>query len=376
MLSVLPSDDDDFVYVPARLDERYIEAVLSRALHRDVAIAACECTNLCTGRHGGVSNSGATVLQLSLQLPGGDLLDVVVKILSPDAVNLFKLDLRFDARIAEVHWATWWGKQDVSWVPVVYDTRADPRSREFWIIREYLPQVGWPDTPVHGRKAFVADPHRLRLLFKHAADLHAYSRLHMDELITLFPDDLPSASASATIAHVRTAMADAAFLDAIGVDAREREVIDDCCAAAGRIPSWVEAWDAVCVTADIAPDNVGIRRSGTTEEAVTFDWGSAYLGPMEAEIAVLLSRLDAVPQDTRDELVQYYLDRYAELTGRQIPLVPFVARMPWLNFLLHLGRIAGCVDRLRWVPYETRSRDYLRLCARLCTRLLEELPFG
>ena len=73
MLSVPPGADDDFVYVPARLDERYLEAILSRSLQREVTIGACECTNLCAVQHGGVSNSGATMLRLALELVGGQV---------------------------------------------------------------------------------------------------------------------------------------------------------------------------------------------------------------------------------------------------------------------------------------------------------------
>ncbi len=104
-------------------------------------------------------------------------------------------------------------------------------------------------------------------------------------------------------------------------------------------------------------------------------WSSTSLGPMEAEIAVLLGRIKAVPLETRQELVQYYLDRYAELTGRAIGPEPFVSRMPWLNFLSHLGHVGNCINRLRWVRFESRTRDYLHLCVRLCESLLAELPF-
>ena len=100
-------------------------------------------------------------------------MDVVAKILSPCAVNVFKPDCRFGSRTREVRWAAWWGRQDVTWAPVVYDTRADVRSREFWIIQEYFPQIGWPAPdhleakktfhPEHGRSTVEASTRAERL---------------------------------------------------------------------------------------------------------------------------------------------------------------------------------------------------------------------
>jgi len=137
-----PGNDDAFVYVPRGLNQQYLGAVMSRALTQEVSVSQCSAINLCAGNFGGVSNSGATVLRLSLKLSNGDTQDVVAKILSPAELNLFKIDHRFDAREAEIQWAGWWGRQGVPFVPKVYDTRANRVAREFWVIQEYFPQVG------------------------------------------------------------------------------------------------------------------------------------------------------------------------------------------------------------------------------------------
>jgi hypothetical protein len=118
VISVPHSTDDVFVHVPPRLDLPYLESAISRTLGRNVTICDCLAANLCVHHWGGVSNSGATILRLTLRLARGDALDVVAKILSPDAVNLFKVDCCFSSRLAEVTWAEWWGKQGVGWCPV------------------------------------------------------------------------------------------------------------------------------------------------------------------------------------------------------------------------------------------------------------------
>ena len=65
----LPNDSDAvFAHIPARLGVAYLESVLSRCTGRDVGIADCIVTNLCSEKWGGVSNSGATVI-LAAQRP-------------------------------------------------------------------------------------------------------------------------------------------------------------------------------------------------------------------------------------------------------------------------------------------------------------------
>ncbi len=370
LIRVACAEDQAFVYVPPRLDRPYLEDVLSAWLGRRVGIRRCRTTNLCALVWGGVSHSGATVLRLAVEFEDGDSLDVAAKILCPDSVNLFKLDRRFSGRLAEVAWAEWWGRQEVRWAPKVYATRADVAAREFWILQEYFPQVGWPETVSADSKCFTRD--RGLSLMSHAADVHAHSRARIGELAALFPDDWPGLTFLA--ADVAEAMADASFLAGLGVSDHERAVIDRCLQAVERRPGWVDEWELVCVTADIAPDNVGVRRVGTVEEVVTFDWGTASLAPMEAEIYVLLWRLKDGAEAEKADLVRFYLDEYAARTGRTIAHDRFMARVVWAQFIQHLGRIAGCVKGLRWVPGVTGPRDYIHVCVELCERLLPQLP--
>ena len=87
MISVAHSTDDVFVHVPPRLNVAYLEDVLSKKLERGVTVSDCTATNLCAHNWGGVSNSGATVLRLALDLAHGEHIDLVAKLLSPDVVN-------------------------------------------------------------------------------------------------------------------------------------------------------------------------------------------------------------------------------------------------------------------------------------------------
>jgi hypothetical protein len=202
--------------------------------------------------------------------------------------------------VAEIAWAKWWGEQGVPWVPRVYATRLDRTAREFWILQEYFPQVGWADAVLENAKLF--NNNRGRLLLNHAADLHAHSRERIDELLRLFPDDWPCVPSLVT--NVTEAVTDASFLASIGVSDHERTMIEHCCHAVERRPEWVDEWELVCVTADIAPDNVGVRRSGTVEELVTFDWSATGLAPMEAEIDVMLGRLRGDSQEEKEDLTR------------------------------------------------------------------------
>ncbi len=376
MISVPHSSDDVFVHVPPRLNLAYLAKALSRRLGRDITIADCATTNLCASNWGGVSCSGATVLRLSLTLDGGDTLDLVAKILSPDPVNLFKVDIRFSSRLAEVAWADWWGSQDVTWVPVIYDTRAEMRAREFWIIHEYFPQVGWPGfdaTKPKGPGHFSADTGRLRKLMRQVALLHAHSRPRIEELRGILPgDDGKDACPSQTLQSWLTqAVADSSFLSGIGVTDEERVSLDALGDALAHVPEWVEQWDVVCVTGDWAPDNLGIR-DGNDSEFVTFDWGTTRLAPMEEDIDVLLRRIKDVGSAQKENLLAHYLDIYADKTGRRIELAEFRARIPWARFFAHLRYLLGHIEALRWVPYQTRSREFVHLFTGYCKSLLEE----
>jgi hypothetical protein len=383
MISVPRSSDDVFVHVPPRLDPAYLADVLSRKLGRDVTIAGCATTNLCANNWFGVSCSGATVLRLSLTLDDGDTLDLVAKILSPDPVNLFKLDVRFSARLAEVAWAEWWGKQDVPWVPVTYDAHADVPAREFWIFQEYFPQVGWPGFDASKPKIpapYVSDDtDRLRTLMRQVALLHAYSRSRIDELrgIPSASNGIsPDACSSRTLqSMLEQAVADSSFLSEIGVTDEERASLDALADALAHVPEWVEQWDVVCVTGDWKQDNFGIR-DGNESELVIFDWGAARLAPMEDDINVLLRRVEDADTAHKDGLLAYYLDVYAEKTGRRIESTEFQARLPWSYLFAHLGYLLGHIEALRWVPHQSRSRDFVHLFTGLCKRLMGKLLEG
>jgi len=378
MISVPHSSDDVFVHVPPRLDLAYLADVLSEKLGRDITIAGCATTNLCANNWGGVSCSGATVLRLSLTLDGGDALDLGAKILSPDPVNLFKVDIRFSSRLAEVAWADWWGKQNVPWVAAIYDTRADMRAREFWIIQEYFPQVGWPGfdaTKPKGTGHFSVDTGRLRKLMRQVALVHAHSRPRIEELRGILPaSDAISVDAwsSRTLqSWLEHAVDDPSFLSEIGVTDEERASLDGFGEALAHVPAWVEQWGVVCVTGDWKQDNFGIR-DGNESELVTFDWGVAQLAPMEEDMDILLRRIKDVDSAQEDDLLAYYLDIYADKTGHRIEPAAFRARIPWARLFAHLGYLVGHIEALRWVPYQTRSREFVHLFTGLCKKLLEK----
>jgi hypothetical protein len=365
---------DVFVHVPSRLNLPYLEGVLSRARGRDVRIARCETTNLCGGKWR-VSNSGATVLRLGLTLSDGERLDLVAKFLSPDPLNLFKIDVRFSARLAEVAWAAWWAKHNVPWVPVTYDTRSDVPAREFWILHEYFPQVGWRGMAQKELRSDSPGADNLRCLLRQAAALHAHSRMRIDELRALFgagPEASAGARPSAVLRRrLMRAVEDAAFLSTIGVTDEERESVQVLCEALGDLPPWVEEWDEVCVTSDWAPDNFGIR-AGRPDELVTFDWGTARLAPMEDDINVIQLRLKGVEAEERRWLLSYYLEAYEAAGGRRIEIDEFQARLPWAWLLTHIRMIAEHIEALRWIPYQTLSRDKVHLFTGVCGKLLAQ----
>ena len=379
-ISVPRSADSAFIHVPPRLDVPYIEGVLRRRLGGDAKVSDCAVTNLCAKNWGGVSNSGATVLRLSLQLDDGKTIDLVAKILSPDSVNLFKIDRRFSSRLAEVAWAEWWGQQNVSWVPATYDTRADREAREFWIIQEYVGQVGWPGFDPgkpKGMGRFSADKDRLRGLLRQVAVLQAHSRLRIDELRSMFPvtdeASIDACPSQTLLSWLTQAAADASLLSQIGVTEGERAALDAFGETLGNVPAWVEQWDEVCVTADWGPDNFGIR-DGDDETPVTFDWGTTRIAPMEEDIDVLLMRIQGLCRGEKVALVAYYLDVYADMTGRHINADEFLARIPWSRFLVTLRYLLYHIEALRWVPHQTRSRDFVHLFIRLCKEQSRQLP--
>lgn len=377
MFISLPDPERDvFVHIPRSFDVPYLERVISRSLARDVSVSGCRAANLCACNWGKVSCSGATVLRLSLTLSDGASLEMVAKILPPDPVNLFKIDCQFDCRLADVAWAKWWGQQGVPFVGAIYDTRADIESREFWILQECFPTVGWSDAVKLGAKDFTADENRLRCVYEHAADLHAHSRNRIADLLLIFdrggihqghlcrtPDLLET---------LDSVCQDTRFCSLVGIPDVERRKLEGFCDAVQNRPSWVDQWDIVCVNHDIAPDNLGQRTREPSAECVTFDWGTAHLGPMELEIDLILRRTQGLPSARKAELLSDYLSSYARQTGRRIEQQGLVARMPWAWFLYHLRMIAEHMVSLRWVPHQTRSREAIRLFIGVCESAIEQ----
>jgi hypothetical protein len=310
-----------------------------------------------------------------LQLSDGHRLDVVAKILSPAELNLFKIDHRFDAREAEVRWARWWGQQDVPFVPVVYDARGDRTSREFWIIQEFFPQVGWPDVPGTRDKAFPADLGRLGDLFSHAAEIHAHSARGINELRALFPaegirqghDCSPTA-----IADCLASLADGSGpVGTLELTAAERASLQELIEAVRHRPKWVDEWCCVCVNNDLAADNFALRTRDSRTNYVTFDWGTACLGPMERDIDLLLFRIRKTASEHEGHLLSRYLEVYQGQTGQRIDRDAFTARMPWARLLHHLRMIAEHAISLAWIPHQTRSRERIHMFIPYCSKLLK-----
>ncbi len=48
-------------------------------------------------------------------------------------------------------------------------------------------------------------------------------------------------------------------------------------------------------------------------------------------------------------------------------------RMPWANLLVSLRYLVGAADNLKWVPHQTRSRDFLHMMIGHCGRLMSKL---
>jgi hypothetical protein len=224
-------------------------------------------------------------------------------------------------------------------------------------------------------KHFAAPTRRLHQLFETIARLHAHSRRHIHELLSLFAGPRIRHGYLCTPRQLLEALdslfADTAFLHSIGVTEEEHRSLDTYCTAIEQRPPWVDEWDIVCVTADWAPDNLGVRG----EEWVAFDWGTTRLAPMEEDLDVLLGRLE-LEEAAKQGLLGHYLSAYAAETGRQIDAETFTARLPWARFLVTLRYIVEHADSLRWVPYQTRSRELIHLFIRLCNGHLKNLSFG
>jgi hypothetical protein len=169
---------------------------------------------------------------------------------------------------------------------------------------------------------------------------------------------------------------DKAFLAEHKITADECRLLAFYTQTVAQRPAWVDAWDVVCVTADWGPDNFGVRKPGQEGELVTFDWGTTRLAPMEEDLDVLLMRLEDVDQETKQSLVQHYLQVYREQTGRQIDRQAFVSRLPWARFLVTLRYIVEHANNLRWVGYQSRSEEMVHFFIGLCEKLQESVLAG
>lgn len=362
-----PDQTSEYVCIPSALSLKYLEGVVSRALGEAVVVAGCTATNLCAAAAERVSDSGATILHLALELSGGHAFELVAKILSPDSTNIFKIDRRFTSRRWEVALMRWWGLQSLPNVPVVYDTRADPIAREYWILHEYFPCVGH----AAGRMGH-ADVARLA---GHVAALHAYSGERLGELETLLdaiePGD-PRAPGQ-LIAVLRHAAMESELVAISGLSDAELGVLSACCDAIQDRPAWVNEWDTVCVNRDFSARNAAVRDCDGRGQLVSFDWGAAQLGPAEADLEVLLGRDFAGDAGARDVLVREYLRAYADLTGREIAYEMFMARVPWARLMVELRYIVGHLSSLQWMRWQSRSPFLIHGLVRYAERTLGEL---
>jgi hypothetical protein len=304
-------------------------------------------------------------------------LNLAAKILSPDPVNLFKIDCRFDSRIAEIRWTDWWGRRSKPWSPNVYDTVLNSAQREFWILREFYPQIGWPDVPESEWGHFNLDADRLRLLVETVAEMHAESALNIIELQQLFPEPGIRQGGACFIYDLETALddviADEALFQIIGIGERERDQIKIYREQVTRRPRWLDEWRIVCVTADLKPGNLAFR-SSHGNQPVLFDFGSARLAPMEEEIALLLKRLDADEAQT-EAVLTWYLSRFNEYSDDHIALEDFKQRLPWAEPFLFLRSLIEHADALRWVPWQDRSKGHIRYFIPTIGKLLDECGF-
>jgi hypothetical protein len=338
----------------------YVQEALARTLDGDVSVAECNASNLCASYAMRVSNSGATVLRLSLELADGRTMNVVLKVLSVDSCNIFKIDRCFDARQWETALMRWWGDQGLPQLPVVYDVRSEPLAREYWILYEYFPHVGWTHTDEE------PDVAAMERVVEHAAFFHAYTRDRLDQLQALQPDDGTGSGSlcpPSTIALALEAeLADTKLLtDTVGLSDDERAVLADSLSLIENRSGWVDEWDYACVNRDFSVSNTAVRETPDGPQLVSFDWGAAHLGPMEQDIDVLLGRDFQVDETTQEALVRHYLEAYTDLTGRQTDYAVFMARIPWARLLEHLRSALEQMKSLKWMPWQSRSHYLIHL---------------
>ncbi|MCC7407697.1 MAG: phosphotransferase [Phycisphaeraceae bacterium] len=358
----------ELAFWPSGLTRERLEVAIGRRLGETVSIQGCSARNLCAQRWGRVSNSGSTVVRLSLAIERG-VLDVVVKVLCPDAVNLFKIDRMFDSRASEVELMRWWGGQDVPFVPVVYDAEVDQARRSFWVVMESFPRVGLGHEVRGDEKRMVDQGGEVEELMRETARLHAYTFGKRGELMGLCPGRagaIRRTGSSEELAEgIERGLADGRVMALLGLSETERSLLGDCARRLRGRPGWSEGGDGVCVNCDIGFDNLAERWSEAGRRLVFVDWGIAHLGAMEEEFRVVLPRLAGVSTERVDELLGCYTREYARLTGRAVEVALLRRRIPWGGLRVTIGYVLDHLEALRWVPWQSRS-------AFLIHRLLEE----
>jgi len=374
-LLAFPREPDDlFVHVPLTLNQDYLEEILSRYLGEPVRILQVQSENVRAGYYGGVACSGSTVVSVRLDLSNGKEMHLAVKILSPDPVNLFKIDCRYDSRIAEIRWTNWWGGREKAWAPIVYDTHMDLEQREFWILREFFPQIGWPDVTETEWGHFGLEDVRLRLMVETVAEMHAESTLAIEELRRLFSEPGIRQGGECRFVDLEAALdgviADEWLFQVVGMGEQERDQIKTYRERIADRPDWLEAWRIVCVNADLKPGNLAFR-SNEARQPVLFDFGAARLAPMELELSLLLERLDADDALT-ETVLTWYIDRFHACTGDRISVADVRRRLPWAKPLLFLRSLVEHADALRWVQWQDRSKGVIRFFIQAVGRLLDQ----
>ncbi len=375
-LTIERQPGDLFVWMPDRLNGDFVQHVVGERLGRPVHVRDCRVTNLCSGMFGGTACSGATVLHIRLDLHEGESIDLVAKILSPDPVNLYKIDCRFDSRISEVRWSEWWGQRDRAWLPRVYDTHLDIDRREFWIVREHLPQIGWPDVTVSNWGHFKLTGPRLLRLIETLAEVHADSAKAIDELLGLLPGDGIRYGAACRLDDLVRGLDefidDERLLKVIGIGDAERDQVKQYRDAVAERPRWLDEWTTVLTTHDVKPDNFGFR-DGDRNQPVFLDFGAARLAPIEEELTLMLGRLDA-DDVLRDHILRSYLDHLAQIGGPRIEMIDLMRRLPWAEPALLLRSLIEQANALRWVPHQDRSKGYIRHFIRVVGNRLARCP--
>ncbi len=372
MIALQPENLSEYVHIPRGVTLEYLQEHLGRELGYDPTIRQCKLSNLCASNDMRVSNSGATVLRLAIDLADGSSLDCALKVLSPDSVNIFKIDRRFEARFWETALMRWWGEQQIPQIPIVYDVRSDSTAREYWILQEYFPYVGISQS---GQPADNASRERL---IDHVAALHAYSGSRTKELDAFHAgNDFAQGSRytpEMLTQGIENVLTDSEFVSKIvALSKDELTILTDCLSLIERRPKWVDEWDHVCANRDFSDSNTAVRETSHGSELVSFDWGAAHIGPIEQDFDVLLGRDLQIEKAEKDALVKRYLDVYADLTGRRIDFDVFMARIPWARLMVTLRYALEHLLSLQWMPWQSRSLYFIHFFIGLSSNIAAEI---